>query len=200
MGLSFNDYAKKLEKLGENVPKIFKQVAGKGAIHFRNEAVKETDNVGAVDTGAFKRNWEAVAVDFGNNDYGIVGYNGMEYASFLEDGYKIKKQHFVPFPDDNEKETKKQKHTSLKTEGKIISRAKETGSKRSGGGIQNFMREFRETYPDAKGFMAKPRKFKGLKIGRKTIKETEEWVLKELKETLEKAIKLNKNISNNETK
>lgn len=202
MTLSFKDYAKKLEALGENVPAIFKQVAGRGAVHFRNEAVEETDNAQAVDTGAFKRNWEAVAVDFGNNEYGIVGYNGMEYASFLEDGYEIKEQHFVPFPDNEKAKKKKPKHTTLKvTDGKVISKAKPTGSKTKGGGIQNFMRDFRQKYPEAKGFMAKPRKFKGLKIGRKTMNDLEGWALLELRNEIDVAMTAQKyNISKKEAR
>lgn len=185
----FDDYAKKLKDIGENAPAIFKRVAGRGAVHFRNEAVKETDKAGAVDTGAYKRNWEAVAVEFGNDEYGIVGYNGMEYASFLEDGYEIKEQHFVPFPDNDKAKKKKPKHTTLSvTGGKVISKAKAQGGKNSGGGIQNFMREFRQKYPNAKGFMAKPRKFKGLKIGRSAMTDTEGWALLELRNEIEVAM------------
>lgn len=202
MTLSFNDYAKKLEALNENVPAIFKQVAGRGAVHFRNVAVEETDKARAVDTGAYKRNWEAVAVEFGNDEYGIVGYNGMEYASFLEDGYEIKEQHFVPFPDNEKAKKKNPKHSTLKvTGGKVISRAKAQSGKDSGGGIQNFMREFRKDYPDAKGFMAKPRKFKGLKIGRKTMNDLEGWALLELRNEIDVAMTSQKfNISKKEAR
>lgn len=200
MTLSFNDYAKKLEALNENVPAIFKQVAGRGAVHFRNEAVAQTDKAGAVDTGAYKRNWEAVAVDFGNDEYGIVGYNGMEYASWLEDGYDIKKKHFVPFPDSGE--TKKTKKTPLNvTGGKVISKAKAQGGKDSGGGIQKFMREFRQKYPNAKGFIAKPRHFNGLKIGRKTMNDLEGWALLELQNEIDVAMTSQKfNISKKEAR
>ncbi len=203
MSLSFDDYAKKLKALDENVPAIFKQVAGRSAVHFRNEAVAQTDKAGAVDTGAYKRNWEAVAVDFGNNEYGIVGYNGMAYASFLEDGYEIKEQHFVPFPDNNEKAKKKKpKHTPLSvTGGKVISKAKAQGGNDSGGGIQNFMRDFRQKYPNAKGFMAKPRKFKGLKIGRIALSDTEAFALIELQYEFDVAMTAKKyNISKKEAR
>ena len=172
----FDEYVKKLKDIKANVPEVFEKVAKHGAIHFRNEAVKRTDKEGLGDTGAYKRNWEAVAVEFDKETYGVIGYNGIEYASFLEDGYKIKKEHFVPFPDDNEKETKKQKHTALKTEGKIISRAKAT----------KFMREFRKTYPDAKGFLAKPRRFKGRKIGRMSMAETRYFCIQKLDDMFEK--------------
>jgi hypothetical protein len=180
----FDEYAKKLKDIKANVPEVFKKVAGHGAVHFRNEAVKRTDKEGLVDTGAYKRNWEAAAVEFDKETFGVVGYNGMEYASFLEDGYDIKKEHFVPFPDSGEQ--KKVKHTPLNAEGKVISRAKATGGKDSGGGIQKFMREFRQKYPNAKGFLAKPRRFKGRKIGRMSMAETRYFCIQKLDEMFEK--------------
>ena len=97
MTLSFNDYAKKLETLGQNVPKIFKNVAKRGAIHFENTAKELTDIEKAVDTGAYRRNWNAEVIELNAGEYGIVCMNSMEYASFLEDGYEIHKSHFVPF-------------------------------------------------------------------------------------------------------
>lgn len=85
----FDDYAKKLEELGQNVPKIFKNVAKKGAIHAKNEAVKNTDLEKLVDTGAYRRNWNGEAVKLGENN-AIILQNGMEYASYLEEGHKLK--------------------------------------------------------------------------------------------------------------
>lgn len=90
MSLSFNDYFKKLEALGENAPQIFKKVAKKGAIHARNEAVSNTDRLGLVDTGAYRRNWNGEAVQFDKNTYGITLQNSMEYASWLEEGHGLR--------------------------------------------------------------------------------------------------------------
>ena len=47
----FDEYAKKLEELQQDVPKIFEKVAKKGAIKFVNEAQDRTDREGLVDTG-----------------------------------------------------------------------------------------------------------------------------------------------------
>ena len=86
----FEEYAKKLEELGENVPKIFKNVAKRGAIHARNEAVNTTDRLGLVDTGAYKGNWNGTWTETSKDTYAIILQNGMEYASFLEDGHAIR--------------------------------------------------------------------------------------------------------------
>ena len=86
----FDEYAKKLEELGENVPKIFKKVSKKGAIHARNEAVNTTDRLGLVDTGAYRRNWNGEPLQIDENTYGVALQNSMEYASFLEDGHKTR--------------------------------------------------------------------------------------------------------------
>lgn len=90
MSLSFDDYFKKLEGIGENAPKIFKTVAKKGAIHARNEAVNNTDRFGLVDTGAYRRNWNGEPVQFDKNTYGITLQNTMEYASWLEEGHGLR--------------------------------------------------------------------------------------------------------------
>lgn len=89
LSLNFKDYAKKLEKIGENVPKVFKQVAGWGAKHAEKTAVELTDYEKLVDTGAYKRNWHAEVVKDGEN-YGITLQNNMEYASHLEWGHKLR--------------------------------------------------------------------------------------------------------------
>jgi hypothetical protein len=172
MTLSFNEYAKKLEALGENVPKIFKNVAKRGAIHFENTAKALTDKEKAVDTGAYRRNWNAEVVEFEKGKYGIVCTNSMEYASFLEDGYSIDKAHFVPFD-------------------------KMQGSPKT----NQIINLFKAKYPNAKGFIAKPRRFTGLKIGKMAIIDTEGWAVIELQEELDAAIMAKKyNISKSQAK
>lgn len=86
----FEEYAKKLEELGENVPKVFNTVAKKGAIHARKEAVEITDREGLVNTGAYKRNWTAESFKTEKNTYAIALMNSMEYASYLEEGHKLR--------------------------------------------------------------------------------------------------------------
>ncbi len=172
MTLSFNDYAKKLEELGQNVPKIFKAVAGRGAVHFENTAKELTDYENAVDTGAYRRNWNAEVIELNEGEYGIVCMNSMEYASFLEDGYEIHKKHFVPFD--------------------IMQGTPKT---------QKLIASFKTKYPNAKGFIAKPRRFKGLKIGRRAINDTEGWLLLEIRNEIDIAMVQQKyNISRSEAK
>ena len=89
MSLSFDDYAKKIEALGENMPAIFKQVAGRSAVHAQNLAVELTDREKLVDTGAYRRNWNAETVK-DNKDYGVALQNNMEYASYLEEGHALR--------------------------------------------------------------------------------------------------------------
>ena len=155
----FDEYAKKLKDLGANVPQIFKMVAKKGANHFETTAKELTDKEKAVDTGAYKRSWNADVVEFSEGKYSIVCMNTMEYASFLEDGYSIDKAHFVPFD--------------------VMQGSPKT---------QQFIASFKAKYPDAKGFMAQPRKFKGLKIGRRSMDNTEGWVLLELRNEIDIAM------------
>ena len=159
MDLSFKDYAKKLEDLGQNVPKIFKAVAGRGAVHFENAAKELTDKEKAVDTGAYRRNWNAEVVELNEGEYGIVCMNSMEYASFLEDGYEINRGHFVPFD--------------------VMQGSPKT---------QRLIASFKAKYPNAKGFIAKPRRFKGLKIGRRAMDNTEGWLLIELRNEIDIAM------------
>ena len=86
----FDSYAKKLEALKADVPKIFEKVAKKGAIKFVNTAQNRTDKEGLVDTGYYKRNWQAQAIEPMPDTYGILVSNNAEYASFLEYGHKLR--------------------------------------------------------------------------------------------------------------
>ena len=157
--MKYSDYEKKLKAIGENVPKVFKKVARQGAYHFERVAKELTDKEGAVDTGAYKQSWTAEVEEFSKDKYSIVCMNTMEYASFLEDGYDIDKAHFVPF--DKMKGTPK---------------------------TSQLINSFKAKYPNAKGFIAKPRRFKGLKIGRSAMNDTEAYVLLTLFEEVEIAM------------
>jgi hypothetical protein len=87
---SFKDFAKRLEDLQQDVPKIFEKVAKKGAIKFVNEAKARTDKEGLVDTGAYKRSWQAQTIEPMPEIYGVECKNNMEYASHLEYGHKLR--------------------------------------------------------------------------------------------------------------
>lgn len=179
----FKAYSEKIQQLKENAPKTLEKLVKRGAIHYRNTAVKLTDANKAVDTGYYKRNWEGAAVQTDKETYQIVGYNGVEYASFLEDGYSIKKQHFVPFPDSDEK---KEQSKPLELSGKVLHREKGSKGARTGSAkLNKFINEFRSKYPDAKGFMAKPRRYQGKKIGRQAMKDLRAWI----KNEIERAVK-----------
>lgn len=86
----FDDYAKKLEELHFNVPKIFKQVAKLGAEHATNKAKEITDQEKLVDTGNYKRNWGATAIELDEETQGVMLENGVEYASHLEYGHRLR--------------------------------------------------------------------------------------------------------------
>lgn len=183
----FEDYIERLEKLQIDVPKECEKVVKQGAIHFRNVAVRFTDAYKKVDTGAYKRNWGGVAVETSTNNYAVVGYNGMEYASFLEDGYEIKKAHFVPFPDaDTKKEAKSE---PLEVSGKVLQQA--SGNKKAATGSPKWnkiINAVRKKNPKAEGFIAKPRRFTGLKIGRQSMNDLKGWMRNEMTKILKRAI------------
>ncbi len=162
----FDYYKKKLEELQEDVPKIFERTAKKGAIKFVNEARKLTDQESLVDTGSYKRNWTAKAFDIDaglsgvNNSYAVECRNNKEYASFLEEGYVVKKDYFVPFD-------------------------KMEGTPR----VKAFIAQFKSKYPNAKGFIRKAGRYKGKFIGRRAIDEAFYYCTKELNKAIEKAMK-----------
>lgn len=86
----FDEYYKKLKDLEQNVPEIFKKVAKKGAIKFVNEAKKRTDKEKLVDTGNYRRNWNAEVIEPLPETYGVQCENNAEYASFLEFGHRTR--------------------------------------------------------------------------------------------------------------
>lgn len=154
----FDEYAKKFEELGENVPKIFKKVAKKGAINFVNEAKKITKQEGLVDTGYYRDNWGAEVIEPEKNKFGILGQNSAEYASHLEEGYDLKHNQFIPF--DKMKGTPK---------------------------TQNLIAQFKSKYPNAKGFIRKAGHYKGKFIGRRALYETRYYCIQQLDKEFEKA-------------
>lgn len=86
----FDEYKKRLEELEANAPKVFKAVAGRSAKHFADIAKDLTDREKLVDTGNYKRNWHAEVIEPQKNTYGIAGINTVEYASFIEEGHKMR--------------------------------------------------------------------------------------------------------------
>lgn len=87
---SFDDYAKKIEKLGGDVPRTFEKTAKKAAVKFVNEAKTKTKNEGLVVTGAYRDHWAAETDQITHDTYAVMCSNSMEYASHLELGHKLK--------------------------------------------------------------------------------------------------------------
>lgn len=85
----FDDYRKKLEYIGANSDKVFKKVAKQGAKFFQKEAVRLTDQEKLVDTGTYRRNWTGEQAEI-EGEQAIIGANPVEYASFLEEGHKLR--------------------------------------------------------------------------------------------------------------
>lgn len=85
----FDEYRKKLEDIGANSDKVFKKVAKQGAIFFQKEAVRLTDQEKLVDTGTYRRNWTGEQAEI-EGEQAIIGANPIEYASFLEEGHKLR--------------------------------------------------------------------------------------------------------------
>ena len=158
----FDAYAKKLKELKQDVPKIFKEVARKGAIFARNTALNLTDEENLFDTGNFKRKWNGEMIMPQKNVYGVLLENNVEYASHLEFGYTLRKNQFIPF------------ETMLKT-----------------GGVKtkSFIAKLKAKYPNAKGFTRKAGKYKGKFIGRRTLDETHVYCIEQLEKETVKAIK-----------
>lgn len=167
----FDEYRKKLENIGENSDKVFKKVAKQGAIFFQKEAVRLTDQEKLVDTGTYKRNWVGEQTEI-QGEQAIIGANPIEYASYLEDGYNIKRAHFVPF-EAGSGTTKAGKHW-------------ETKGMEGTPKTKEFIASFRAKYPNAKGFMAKARRFRGRKIGRRAIDRTRYYCIKRLDDLFDK--------------
>lgn len=85
----FDEYRKKLEDIGANSDKVFKKVAKQGAKFFQKEAVRLTDQEKLVDTGTYKKNWTGEQAEI-EGEQAIIGANPVEYASFLEEGHKLR--------------------------------------------------------------------------------------------------------------
>lgn len=85
----FDEYRKKLEDIGANSDKVFKKVAKQGAKFFQKEAVRLTDQEKLVDTGTYRRNWTGEQAEI-EGEQAIIGANPIEYASFLEEGHKLR--------------------------------------------------------------------------------------------------------------
>jgi len=152
----FEEYAKKLNKLMGDAPEVFKSVALWGAKYAEKTAKNITDKEGLVDSGNYRRNWFAKRIEPQFDTYGIVLENNVEYASWMEDGYELKKDYFVPF--DKMEGTPKTKALIAKIKAK---------------------------YPNAKGFIRKAGRYKGHKVGRQALNDTEGTVLLRLREEIE---------------
>lgn len=168
--LKFDEYAKKLKELNKNTPEIFEDVAKKGAKYFRGEAIRLTNKEKKVDTGNYKRNWNAKSGQILPETYAIEASNNVEYASHIEQGYTIKKDYFLPFEAGSKgKKTWKGLKGTPKT--------------------KEFINSVREKYPEAKGIMIKAKRVKGVFIGRRALSRTRAFCLDLLDKTLKEAYK-----------
>lgn len=172
----FDKYAEKLKKLEADVPKIFEKVAKDGAIKFVNEAKKRTDKEKLVDTSNYKRNWNAQAVEPMPETYGVQCNNSVEYASFLEYGYVLKKDVFIPFDEGSGISKKTGKH--WKTKGM-----------QGGPKTKEFIQKIKAKYPNAKGFKKKAGKYKGYFVGELAMGDARYYCIEELEKELEKAFR-----------
>ena len=86
----FDDYAKKIEELHFNAPKILKQVAIKGAEFATKQAKEITNQEGLVDTGYYLEKWGADNIELNAGTQAIRLQNNVEYASHLEYGHKLR--------------------------------------------------------------------------------------------------------------
>lgn len=155
----FDQYAAKLKQYQADVPKVFKKVARKTAIKAENTAKGFTDKEGLVDTGAYKGAWEAKSQELEKDTYAVYLNNSMDYASYLEKGYILNKDVFVPFD---------------KMEGTPKTKA--------------LIASLKAKYPGATGFLKKAGRYKGHFIGRNTLDEAHFYALEQLDKELEKAI------------
>lgn len=154
----FNHYAAKLKQYKANVPKVFSKVAQKTAVKAENTAKSLTDGDGLVDTGAYKGAWEAHPEEIGNGIYAVYLNNSMDYSSFLEKGYTLNKNVFVPFD---------------KMEGTPKTKA--------------FIARIKAKYHNAKGFLRKAGRYKGHFIGRQSLDEAHYYAIQQLDKEMEKA-------------
>ena len=154
----FDQYAAKLKQYKANVPKVFSKVAQKTAVKAENTAKSLTDGNGLVDTGAYKGAWEAHSEELDKGIYAVYLNNSMDYSSFLEKGYTLNKNVFVPF--DKMEGTPKTKA--------LIARIK-------------------AKYPNAKGFLRKAGRYKGHFIGRQSLDEAHYYAIQQLDKEMEKA-------------
>lgn len=144
-----------MRNIEDVVPSIFEKTAKKAGIKFVNEAKDKTDEEGLVDTGAYKRSWHADIGEIKQKFWVVRCINSMDYASDLELGYEIKTAHFVPFE-------------------------KMEGTKKT----KALIASFKAKNPKAKGFIAKPRRFKGRFIGRYALDKAREYAHEELENEL----------------
>lgn len=154
----FDQYAAKLKQYKANVPKVFSKVAKKTAIKAENTAKSLTDNDGLIDTGAYKGAWEAHPEEIDKGIYAVYLNNSMDYSSFLEKGYTLNKNVFVPFD---------------KMEGTPKTKA--------------FIARIKAKYPNAKGFLRKAGRYKGHFIGRQSLDEAHYYAIQQLDKEMEKA-------------
>lgn len=85
----FARFNKDMQKATGYIGQMFEEVAQLAGINFVNNAKTISKQEGLVDTGNYRRNWSTDIAVIGNK-WKIVGFNPIEYSSFLEYGHRIK--------------------------------------------------------------------------------------------------------------
>ena len=85
----FARFNKDMQRATGYIGQVFEEVAQLAGLNFVNNAKTLSKQEGLVDTGNYRRNW-STDIDKLGHTYQIVGFNPVEYSSFLEYGHKIK--------------------------------------------------------------------------------------------------------------
>ncbi|MBG9657823.1 HK97 gp10 family phage protein [Cytobacillus firmus] len=87
MGFQFDDMLRLKQSLVE-LNKTSHQIHMKVAKRIAQLAIRKVKKMTPVDTGDLRNNWKSEVIKKGDN-YIIVIYNQVEYASFVENGHRI---------------------------------------------------------------------------------------------------------------
>ncbi|MBG9548345.1 HK97 gp10 family phage protein [Cytobacillus firmus] len=87
MGFQFDDMLRLKQSLVE-LNKTSHQIHMKVAKRIAQLAIRKVKKMTPVDTGDLRNNWKSDVIKKGDN-YIIVIYNQVEYASFVENGHRI---------------------------------------------------------------------------------------------------------------
>lgn len=86
---NFEQFNKDMHDVEGYIANVFKEEAMRAGIEFVNTAKKQTKTARLIDTGYYRDNW-TTDLSIKQDDFIVKCYNPVEYASFLEYGYKRK--------------------------------------------------------------------------------------------------------------